>query len=113
MQETTEAEHLQEAYDEHELPKPGNVRFNPAQETNGETEIMFNVGDVIERQNTVGEDIAVEFRYVLEMDDHGIVVWVLDDERYAYYPMDYLREDLTEYEVRVHDDPWEVRSDNE
>ena len=67
MQETIEAEHLREAYDENELPKLGTVRANPREETNDETEISFNVGDVIERQNTVGEDIAVEFRYVLEL----------------------------------------------
>jgi hypothetical protein len=113
MQETIEAEHLREAYDENELPKLGTVRANPREETNDEAEISFNVGDVIERQNTVGEDIAVEFRYVLELYEHGIVVWVLDDERYTYYPTDYLREDLSEYEVRVHDDPWGVREADE
>ncbi|WP_158294414.1 hypothetical protein [Halorubrum sp. SD690R] len=113
MQNTIEAEHLREAYDENELPKTGTVRNSQYEAANDETEISFNVGDVIERQNTVGENTAVEFRYVLELYEHGVVVWVLDDERYTYYPRNYLREDLTEYEVRVHDDPWGIREADE
>lgn len=113
MHETIEAEHLREAYDERKLPKPGTVRNSRYEATNDEAEVSFNVGDVIERRSTFGENTAVEFRYVLELYEHGVVVWVLDDERYTYYPTDYLREDLSEYEMRVHDDPWGLRSDNE
>ena len=112
MQDTIEAKNLREAYDQTNIPKAGTPERKPHTESDDNTEIAVNVGDVIERRNTINGGTVADLRYVLEVYEHGLVVWVLDDERYTFYPSDFLREDLSEYDLRVHEDPWGVRENN-
>ncbi|MFD1570102.1 MULTISPECIES: hypothetical protein [Haloferacaceae] len=113
MTEAINPENLREAYDQTTIPKPGTPERKPHTESDDETEVAVNVGDVIERRNTRNGGTVADVRYVLEVYDHGLVVWILDDERYTYYPSEFLREDLSEYDLRVHEDPWGLREDDE
>jgi len=113
MPEAIEAKNLREAYDQTAIPKAGTPERKPHTESDDETKIAVNVGDVIERRNTINGGTVADLRYVLEVYEHGLVVWVLDDKRYTYYPSEFLREDLSEYDLRVHEDPWGLREDDE
>lgn len=73
-----------------------------------DTDIEVNVGDVIER--AYSEKQQPNRCFVLEVEDHGMVVWDLSEGRYSYYPAEHLREDEETAELNVVSDPFMLRN---
>ncbi|RLM94351.1 hypothetical protein [Haloarcula sp. Atlit-7R] len=108
MSSTTQHHSIEEKYNVQDIP-----RLGPARDARSETEVQVQrgdgefvtvaIGDTIVRDSSVG----TEHRIVLETYTHGFVTWILDEQRYSYYPRDHLEEDITAgaYEITIAANP--------
>jgi len=100
---------LQE-YSTADLPPIDESEFNDRRERfpiNEDEDFVAGVGDVIIRDRFNRDP---EYRYVLHgMEATGLVVYVLNEKRYTYYPGDYISEDAMEGKLTLVEDPWDLR----